>query len=98
MLVDATVKEVEVELTWGDYVTEPPLPPEVYRTRGHNSTRNIDREVAAQCRLGAHCSLRVPKEGRGPHGARSPGQAVHSIRPAALSIEAHARPVRHPPT
>lgn len=29
VLVDAAGEEVEVELTWGDYMTEPPLPPDV---------------------------------------------------------------------
>ncbi len=29
VLIDAAVREVEVSLTWGDYVTVPPLPPEV---------------------------------------------------------------------
>ena len=34
VLVDASVAEVEVELTWGNYVTEPPLPPEVLTDAG----------------------------------------------------------------
>ena len=29
VLVDASIREVEVTLTWGDYTTIPPLPPEV---------------------------------------------------------------------
>src|SRR5258705_5883037 len=65
VLIDASVEEVEVSLSWGDYVTVPPLPDEVFldeKKQFDPSYRNVQwQRVPGQATL----RLQVPKDGRG---------------------------------
>jgi hypothetical protein len=91
VLVDASVREVEVALSWGDYVTIPPLPDEVFideKAQYDPTYRNVQwQRVPGQAAL----PLPVPENGRsrpvlipGSAGAQRPG--------GALFVLAHARP------
>jgi hypothetical protein len=91
VLVDASIQEIEVTLSWGDYVTIPPLPDEVFvdeKAQFDPAYRNVQwQRVPGQ----ATVHLPVPKNGRGrpmlvsgSAGAQRPG--------GALVLEAHARP------
>lgn len=90
VLLDASVEEVEVVLTWGDYVTEPPLPPEVLvddRAQFDPKYREVRwRRVPGEARL----RLQVP-DGRGDR-ILVPGTGGAQRPSGALTIEAHARP------
>lgn len=96
VLLDATVEEVEVTLTWGDYATEPPLPAEVLldaKAQFDPKYREVRwRRVPGEARL----RLRVP-DGR---GERIPVPGTGGVqRPSGgMTIEAHARPydIRQP--
>jgi hypothetical protein len=90
VLVDAATTEVEVTVSWGDYVTIPPLPDAVFL----DDTASFDpahRNVQWQ-RVPGQATVRLPvPEGRGrpklvpdSAGAQRPG--------GALFLEAHARP------
>ena len=65
VLVDASVHEVEVALSWGDYVTVPPLPDEVFtdeKAQYDPAYRNVQwQRVPGQATL----RLPVPENGRG---------------------------------
>jgi hypothetical protein len=91
VLIDATVDEVEVLLSWGDYVTVPPLPDEVFvddKKQFDPSYRNVQwQRVPGQATL----SLRVPKDGRG-RPVTVPGSAGIQRPGGALQLVAHARP------
>jgi len=90
VLVDAAVEAVDVTLTWGDYATEPPLPPEVLADESAQFDPKY-RDVH-WCRVPGEAHLRLPvPDGRGPSmplagtgGAQRPS--------GALVLEAHARP------
>jgi hypothetical protein len=64
VLIDASVEEVEVSLSWGDYVTVPSLPDEVFvdeKKQFDPSYRNVQwQRVPGQATL----RLPVPKDGR----------------------------------
>src|SRR5712671_2411305 len=66
VLVDASVHDVEVTLIWGDYVTVPPLPDEVFvdeKAQFDPAYRNVQwQRVPGQATL----RLPVPENGRGP--------------------------------
>ena len=91
VLVDASVREVDVTLRWGDYTTIPPLPAEVLL----DSQAQYDpayRKVVWQ-RVPGEAELRipVPEDGRGsPVLISGSGGAQHPT--GALVLEAHARP------
>jgi hypothetical protein len=91
VLVDASVREVEVTLSWGDYVTVPPLPDEVFtdeRSQYDPAYRNVQwQRVPGQATL----RLPVPENGRG-RPPLVPGSAGAQRAGGALVLEAHARP------
>jgi hypothetical protein len=91
VLVDASVEEVEVSLSWGDYVTVPPLPEEVFvdeKKQFDPSYRNVQwQRVPGQATL----RLAVPKDGRG-RPMIVPGSAGVQRPGGALYLDAHARP------
>ena len=91
VLVDASVQEVEVTLSWGDYVTVPPLPDEVFideKAQFDPAYRNVQwQRVPGQATL----RLPVPKNGRG-RPMIVPGSAGAQRAGGALFLEAHARP------
>ncbi len=89
-LVPEGVDEVDVVLTWGDYATEPPLPPEVLA----DTQAQFDpkyRDVRWRRAPGeAVVRIAVPA-GRGPRvPLPGTGGAQHPV--GGLTIEAHARP------
>lgn len=90
VLIDAAVDEVEVELTWGDYTTQPPLPPEVLqdeRAQFDPQYRNVVwRRVPGTATL----RLPVPKGRARPVPLSGSGGAQHPL--GSLVVEAHARP------
>jgi hypothetical protein len=91
VLVDASVHEVEATLSWGDYVTIPPLPDEVFtdeKSQFDPAYRNVQwQRVPGQETL----SLPMPENGRGPRKL-VPGSAGAQRPGGALFLEAHARP------
>lgn len=91
VLVDAAVREVEATLTWGDYTTVPPLPPEVLldpQAQYDPAYRNVEWQ-----RVPGRATLRlpVPEDGRG-HPVLVPGSGGAQRPGGALVLEAHARP------
>ena len=91
VLIDASVKEIEVALSGGDYVTIPPVPEAVFV----DQTAQFDpayRTVQWQRAPGeATLRLPVPENGRGPPIV-APESAGKQRPGGALVIEAHARP------
>ena len=89
VLVDASVRQVEVTLSWGDYVTVPPLPPEVLldeTTQFDPAYRNVQWQRKPHRET---LTIAVP-DGRGQSVA-VPNSAGDQRPLGALSIEAHAR-------
>ncbi|TWB25632.1 DISARM system helicase DrmA [Nitrospirillum bahiense] len=89
-LIPDGVTEVEVVLNWGDYRTEPPLPPEVLApeaTGGDRASPDVQ-----WCRVPNEQVLRIAvPEGRGASiPMPSTGGAQRPI--GGLFLEAHARP------
>ena len=98
VLLPARVREVEVEASWGDYVTEPPLPPEllVAPEGGEQRTTKEDRERAPTLlwRRVPGCAtvrLAVP-DGRMKPNIVLSGSSAAGFGGGALVLEAHARP------
>jgi hypothetical protein len=91
VLVDASVREIEVTLSWGDYVTVPPLPDEVFtdeKAQYDPAYRNVQwQRVPGQATL----RLSVPENGRG-RPVLVPGSAGAQRAGGALVLVAHARP------
>jgi hypothetical protein len=91
VLVDASVREVEATLSWGDYVTVPPLPDEVFtdeKAQFDPAYRSVQwQRVPSQATL----RLPVPENGRGRR-LIVPGSAGAQRAGGALVLEAHARP------
>jgi hypothetical protein len=91
VLVDASVHEVEATLSWGDYVTVPPLPDEVFtdeKAQFDPAYRNVQWQ-----RVPGRATLRlpVPENGRG-RAMIVPGSVGAQRAGGALVLEAHARP------
>ncbi len=91
VLVDASVREVEVRLTWGDYTTIPPLSSGVLldeQAQYDPAYRFVEwQRVPAEATI----RLQVPENGRGsPLLVSGSGGAQHPA--GALVLEAHARP------
>ena len=65
VLIDASVKEIEVALNWGDYVTIPPLPESVFedeKAQFDPAYRTVQwQRIAGEAMI----RLRVPQNGRG---------------------------------
>jgi hypothetical protein len=90
VLVDAATTEVDVTVSWGDYITIPPLPDEVFiddKASFDPAYRNVQWQ-----RTPGHATVRllVPR-GRG-RPAVIPGSAGAQRPGGALVLEAHARP------
>lgn len=91
VLADARVKSVDVTVTWGDYVTEPPLPPEVFI----DDAAAFDpkhRNVAWQ-RIPGRASVAIPVPKSGERITRTLEGSAGRQRPGGgLVVEAFARP------
>jgi hypothetical protein len=91
VLVDASVSEVEVKMTWGDYTTIPPLPPEILRDDSAQYDPALRFVVWQRVPGEATIRLAVPENGRSsPIPVPGSGGAQHPA--GALVLEAHARP------
>ena len=95
-LVPDGVREVEVTVTWGDYVTEPPLPPEILGDPKAQYGEQL-RDLRWR-RLPGAVTVRVAvPDGRGG-SILLPESAGRQMPGGALVLEAHARPypIRQP--
>lgn len=91
VLVDAAVRAVEVRLSWGDYVTIPPLPEAVFLDEKAQYDPAY-RKVQWQRMPGtASRVIPVPVNGRGDRVV-VPDSAGRQRPGGALVLEAHARP------
>ena len=91
VMVDASVREIEVTVSWGDYVTVPPLPDEVFlneKTQFDPAYRNVQWQRTPGKET---LRLNVPEDGRGPQMI-VPNSAGRQRPGGALVLEAHARP------
>jgi hypothetical protein len=91
VLIDASVKDIQVRLNWGDYVTNPPLPAAVFddeKAQFDPAYRTIQWQ-----RIPGEATIRlaVPENGRGAP-APAPESAGRQRPGGALVVEAHARP------
>jgi hypothetical protein len=90
VLVDAKTSEVEVSVSWGDYVTIPPLPDEVFvddKASFHPTYRNVQWQ-----RVPGQATVRLPVPGGRGRPLVIPGSAGVQRPGGALILEAHARP------
>ncbi len=91
VLIDASVKEIDVALSWGDYVTIPPLPEAVFedeKAQFDPAYRTVQwQRIAGEATI----RLAVPENGRGAP-MPAPESAGRQRPGGALVVEAHARP------
>ena len=91
VLFDASVQEIEVALSWGDYVTIPPLPDEVFvdaKAQFDPAYRNVQWQ-----RIPGEETVRLPGAGERSWSGSSRRNSGGRQRPGgALVLEAHARP------
>lgn len=94
VLVDARATTVDVTVTWGDYVTEPPLPPEVFKDERaaydpKHQTVEWHRKPGR-----AVVTLKVPKAGERVSRTLEGSGGRQGPRGGGLVVEAFARPYR----
>lgn len=87
-MLDPAVREVEAEFRWGDYVPEPPLPPEVLAGAVDSKQPVEWRRVPRAERL----TLRVPSDQEGLVIALVPGSGATARAGGALEVGIRARP------
>jgi hypothetical protein len=87
VLVPAAVTTVDVRLSWGDYVTEPPLPASVLAADDADAPRVQWRRRPRERRI----VLPVPRQGKGKAIA-VPDSACEQRPGGGLELHAHARP------
>lgn len=90
-MVDPCVGALEVCVTWGDYVPEPPLPPEMLESGGElRGTAITWRRVPRECTV----TLPLPGEGAGMVRRALPGSAATARPGGGLELAVRARPFR----
>ncbi|BBE73286.1 DISARM system helicase DrmA [Oharaeibacter diazotrophicus] len=94
VLVDARATTVDVTVTWGDYVTEPPLPPEVFEDEKaaydpKHQTVEWHRKPGR-----AIVTLPIPKPGERVGRTLEGSGGRQGPRGGGLVVEAFARPYR----
>ncbi|WP_343526972.1 DISARM system helicase DrmA [Sphingomonas sp.] len=88
-MVDAQVRTLDVALSWGDYVPEPPLPPDMLETGGEpHGTPVTWRRVARQHAV----TLSLPSADGGIAHCPLPGTAATARPGGALELAVRARP------
>ncbi|RVJ59518.1 hypothetical protein CN166_12595 [Sinorhizobium medicae] len=91
VLVDARTESVNITATWGDYVTEPPLPPEVFL----DDTAAFDpryKDIVWN-RIPGRAVVTIPVPSPGQRVARTlAGSSGHQRPGGGLVVEAFARP------
>lgn len=90
-MLDPATERLEVAVRWGDYVPEPPLPPEVLEGgaepgRQPVSWRRVPREQAV--------TLAVPDAAQGMVAVPLPGSAATARPGGGLELNVRARPFR----
>ncbi len=88
VLLPLSVREIEALVTWGDYQTEPPLPPELLTEDTAQPPpdirwRRLPREVSAR--------LAVPPDGQAATPVLVPDSAAPQLPGGGLVLYAHAR-------
>lgn len=87
-MVDAGVTTLDVTVTWGDYVPEPPLPPEVLDAGGEPRSEPVTwRRIPRSTRL----ELPLPDEAQGIVHRALPGTAATARPGGGLEIAVRAR-------
>jgi hypothetical protein len=95
VLVDARTQSVDVTATWGDYVTEPPLPPEVFIDEA--AAYDPKHKDVVWKRIPGRASVTIPVTEPGERVKRTlEGSAGHQRPGGGLVVEAFARPYSLP--
>lgn len=95
VLVDARTQSVDVTATWGDYVTEPPLPPEVFIDEA--AAYDPKHKDVVWKRIPGRASVTIPVPKPGERVKRNlEGSAGHQRPGGGLVVEAFARPYSLP--
>lgn len=90
-MLDPAVSRLDVTVSWGDYVPEPPLPPDVLDSGVARGGEPVTwRRVARSRTLG----LRVPREDEPPATTIVPDSAAAARPGGALELAIRARPFR----
>jgi hypothetical protein len=88
VMLDASVREVEVNLSWGDYVTVPPLSHEELLDEKAEAPEVVWDRVPGNATL----RVAVPTGGNRPPPITVPGSGGAQRPSGALQLELHARP------
>ena len=88
VLLRPDVREIEAVITWGDYQTEPPLPPEVLSDEGAKQPPDLRWRRQPQR---VSLRLRVPPDGRATGPVPVPGRAAPQLPGGGLALVCHAR-------
>jgi len=95
VLIDARTHGVDVTATWGDYVTEPPLPPEVFIDEA--AAYDPKHKNVVWKRIPGRASVTIPVPKPGERVKRTlEGSAGHQRPGGGLVVEAFARPYSLP--
>lgn len=88
-MIDPDVRALEVEVGWGDYVPEPPLPPELLEAGGDQRDASISwRRVPRRCTL----TLALPAAEAGIARVALPGSGATARAGGGLELAVRARP------
>lgn len=97
VLLHPEVTEIDAQVTWGDYVTEPPLPEEILTPEpppgegGGRDRQRVDRPRVDWVRVPKERSVRITvRDGRGDRIV-IPGSAAEQYRGGGLVLETHSR-------
>ena len=90
-MLDPAVAAIEVEVSWGDYVPEPPLPPDVLASGVEPKGQAVTWRRVARART---LTLRVPREDEALQTTIVPDSAAAARPGGALELAVRARPFR----
>lgn len=90
-MLDPAVAQLEVEVSWGDYVPEPPLPPEVLESGVEPRGAAVTWRRVARSRT---LTLHIPGEDEGLVTTLVPDSAATARPGGTLEVGVRARPFR----